>query len=230
MPLELFAIIAFILGASIGSFIAARTYRITHNLPLDSFGRSYCPSCKKHLRARDLVPMLSFLIKKGRCSFCHKPFSSFYFWVEFLLGLFFLWCTYWILGPIIETVPTFNQYIELLFLWTMGGMFLYITLIDIALLEFPVIGLSLLSILLVILSGLTNIPNSLQDSLLGGVILVAFFMAVRMIGRWVYKKEVMGEGDLYLAGLIGLATGLTGSIISLYIAAISSTASKRQPP
>ena len=62
------------LGACIGSFLTLATYR----LPLDEkigMTRSRCPSCKRTLTARDLVPVLSWIFSKGRCRTCHTKVS-----------------------------------------------------------------------------------------------------------------------------------------------------------
>ena len=87
--MEIFLIISiFVLGAIIGSFLNVTIYR--HNTGRGFGGRSACMSCAKVLRPRELIPILSFLIQKGRCSNCKSRISVIYPLVEFLTGLVFV--------------------------------------------------------------------------------------------------------------------------------------------
>ena len=80
----------FIFGLIVGSFLNAVIYRLEEK---ESFlkGRSYCPRCKHVLNWKDLIPVLSFLILRGRCRYCGKKISFQYPLVELATGfLFFL--------------------------------------------------------------------------------------------------------------------------------------------
>ncbi len=78
----------FILGLCAGSFLNCVIYRLEKGKKMTA--RSYCPKCKKQLKWRDLVPVLSFLILKGKCRSCKKPISWQYPAVELATGLIFL--------------------------------------------------------------------------------------------------------------------------------------------
>lgn len=92
-----FCFVAFLLGISIGSFLNVLIYRLPLGLN-PAKGRSFCPRCNTNLRARDLVPLFSYLFLKGRCRYCHEPISIRYFIVELLTGLVFT-LTVYLFGP-----------------------------------------------------------------------------------------------------------------------------------
>ncbi|MEK7121030.1 MAG: prepilin peptidase [Patescibacteria group bacterium] len=77
-----------LLGFVIGSFINALSFRYDSGKSI--LTRSVCFSCGKEIYKRDLVPVLSFLLLKGRCRFCHSKISFQYPFVEVLSGLVFL--------------------------------------------------------------------------------------------------------------------------------------------
>ncbi len=83
------ALAVFLFGLVIGSFLNVCIYRLPRRESV-VFPRSHCPSCGKELAARDLVPILSYLWKRGRCRFCGGRISLQYPLVEVLTGLAFL--------------------------------------------------------------------------------------------------------------------------------------------
>jgi prepilin signal peptidase PulO-like enzyme (type II secretory pathway) len=78
-------IVGFIIGICLGSFTKVIADRSLTNKSF--WGRSYCVSCKRNLAWYDLFPIFSYLIFRGKCSHCHKKFSSEYLLVEVLMGL-----------------------------------------------------------------------------------------------------------------------------------------------
>lgn len=87
-----------VFGAVIGSFIGCALYRVPRGLSLRQPKHSYCPSCNTRLTALDLVPVLSWLLSRGRCRHCGTPMSTHYVLVEtatILSGLL----AYALLGP-----------------------------------------------------------------------------------------------------------------------------------
>jgi prepilin signal peptidase PulO-like enzyme (type II secretory pathway) len=78
-------LLGFIIGICLGSFTKVIADRSLTNKSF--WGRSYCESCKHKLTWYDLFPVVSYLIFKGKCSHCHKKFSSEYLLFEILMGL-----------------------------------------------------------------------------------------------------------------------------------------------
>jgi leader peptidase (prepilin peptidase)/N-methyltransferase len=79
---------AFILGASIGSFVNVAVARLPVEKSLLWPG-SRCSRCQQPVRWFDNLPLISYLLLRGRCRSCGGSFSSRYFWIELLTGLGF---------------------------------------------------------------------------------------------------------------------------------------------
>ena len=75
------------IGASIGSFLNVCIYRIPIGLGVAQPKRSFCPSCRTQIRAFDNIPVISWLLLRGRCRSCHAPIPVWYFLVELFAGI-----------------------------------------------------------------------------------------------------------------------------------------------
>lgn len=79
----------FILGSCLGSFCNVLIHRSTSENPKDQsiLGRSRCPHCGYFINPKDLIPLISFLILRGRCRSCGHTLTGRYWIVELILGL-----------------------------------------------------------------------------------------------------------------------------------------------
>ena len=82
-------IVHFIIGAIIGSFLNVVSVRTVNNQQFYK-GRSECTKCNKTIRWQDNIPMLSFVLLKGRCRHCKAKISYLYPIVELLTGIVFV--------------------------------------------------------------------------------------------------------------------------------------------
>lgn len=98
-----------IFGLVIGSFLNVVIYRTEKNLTFK--GRSFCPKCKKQLLWYDNIPLLSFLLLKGKCRFCQKKISLKYPLLEFICGLFFLLIAYFVFNNFLNNF--FNHFFSI---------------------------------------------------------------------------------------------------------------------
>lgn len=86
----LFAVVAFVLGAVIGSFLNVSIYRLPRDLSVNKPRRSFCPACHAPIPWQQNVPLLSWLLLRGRCAQCGAKIAFRYFGVELLTALLFL--------------------------------------------------------------------------------------------------------------------------------------------
>ena len=119
----LFGIFAFVLGAAVGSFLNVCIYRLPRELSVNEPRRSFCPACKKTIPWHQNLPLISWVILRGRCANCGSKIAFRYFAVELLTALLFLaiwqgfsWpmaVTYWIFVSflIVGTFVDFEHFI-----------------------------------------------------------------------------------------------------------------------
>ena len=125
----IFAAFAFFLGASIGSFLNVCIYRMPLDMSVNEPKRSFCPSCKYPIPLYHNIPLVTWLILRGRCANCKGRISFRYFGVELLTALLFLgiWLKLWAWGrpgwpdqPWVLALPY----------WIMASLFVVATFID----------------------------------------------------------------------------------------------------
>lgn len=90
----------FIIGSLFGSFFSLATYRIPRHQDIIAT-RSYCPNCKHKLNFFDLIPVISYIIRGGKCKYCHDKISLRYFLLEVINGTLFV-ILYFIFGYTLE--------------------------------------------------------------------------------------------------------------------------------
>jgi leader peptidase (prepilin peptidase)/N-methyltransferase len=93
MALVYFLVLAFLIGAAVGSFLNVCIARLPYEKSL-LWPSSRCGSCLQPIRLRDNVPILSYLLLRGRCRTCQAPFSVGYFLVELFTALAFTGLAY----------------------------------------------------------------------------------------------------------------------------------------
>lgn len=189
----LLVVFAALLGLAIGSFLNVVIYRVPAGLSVVS-PPSRCPSCEHEIRNRHNIPVVGWLVLRGRCYDCHAPISPRYPLVEAATGGLFAAVTGVLLHRGLgEAVPAF------LYLTAIG---VALAMIDfdtkrlpnaIVLPSYPV-----LAALLVLASALSHDWWALARAGIGGAALYAFFFAL----AFAYPAG-MGFGDVKLAGVLG---------------------------
>ncbi len=86
----LFGAFAFVLGAAVGSFLNVCIYRWPVDLSINRPRRSFCPNCKQPIPWHQNLPLISWLVLRGRCANCGAKISFRYFAVELVTALLFL--------------------------------------------------------------------------------------------------------------------------------------------
>ena len=113
------------LGAIFGSFINLVVWRLPIGQSIVK-PRSYCPKCKHKINWRENIPLISWILLKGKCKFCCEPIPFRYFFVEVLSIILFL-CSIYSNPTSFESVP---DSILLVFGWILIVTLLTISIID----------------------------------------------------------------------------------------------------
>lgn len=103
MTVWLWALVAFIYGIAIGSFLNVVIWRLPRGLTVSAPTWSFCPRCEHRLGALDMVPVFSFLALRARCRYCRAPISWRYPGIELLTGALFA-LVGWRFGGLAEAV------------------------------------------------------------------------------------------------------------------------------
>lgn len=90
-------VFVFIFGACIGSFLNVCIYRLPKNESLIK-RNSHCMTCGEPIKRRDLIPIVSWCILRGKCRSCGAKISARYTIVETLNALLYLWVFYHLMG------------------------------------------------------------------------------------------------------------------------------------
>jgi leader peptidase (prepilin peptidase)/N-methyltransferase len=85
-----FSAFVFIFGAVVGSFLNVCIYRLPRDLSVNKPRRSFCPVCKKQIPSHQNLPLISWILLRGRCANCGSKIAFRYFGVELLTALLFL--------------------------------------------------------------------------------------------------------------------------------------------
>ena len=197
-------VLIFILGLIVGSFSNVCIYRIPRNESI-IYPASHCPKCRSKIKPVDNIPLLSFILLKGRCRNCKSKISIQYPIVELLTGLIYL-IIYLIYGLSIQSLI----YIIL------SSALVIIAFIDLNEQIVPDIislpGIVIGFILSFFVPYISFINSALGVVVGGGIILI-----IGLAGSVIFKKEAMGGGDVKLAAMIGAFLGWRYIIISLFL-------------
>jgi len=195
----------FILGSILGSFFNVVIYRVPRG---ESIVRpaSACPACGTRLHARDNIPVIGYLLLRGRCRYCSEPISARYPIVEFTAGLL----------PVLLFMR-FGATAPFFVFWPLSCVLLILSFIDLDLRILPdrvtlpgiVVGLIVAPLL-----GLLGFWESLIGVVVGGGALYL----IGILGELFLKKESMGGGDVKLAAMLGAFMGWKLILVALFVA------------
>ena len=212
-----FEIFFFVLGAIIGSFLNVCIYRMPRNESIVRPG-SRCPGCGTPIRFYDNIPIVSYLILRGKCRKCGQAISIRYAAVELLTAVLFA-VLFWLFGLSIELA------IALVF----ACLLIVISLIDLEFLIIPDI-LSLGGLGLGILLSFFRRPDFwIIDALLGVLLGGGILYAIAKLYELVRKAEGMGGGDIKLLAMIGAFCGWKGILFALVSGSVIGTVVEHPP-
>ena len=204
---ELGAIFAFILGAVVGSFLNVCIWRIPEGLSIVT-PASHCPDCGHPIRFYDNIPLISYLILRGRCRACGGRISLRYPFVEGLAALMALFL-FWKFGLTLKFLAAFI-FVSALIL---------ITFIDIDHQIIPDV-ISLPGIPICFLMAVFIMDLSFMDALLGLLIGGGSLYLVAVLYELATKREGMGGGDIKLLALMGAFLGWKSLLFILLVSSL----------
>lgn len=193
----------FIFGLIIGSFLNVLILRLPGNKSI--LGFSECPKCKKRIVWYDNIPLLSFLVLKGRCRGCKAAISFQYPLVELLTGILFLISLF-----IYRNAPVLLIYI--LFLISLLVTIAFIDLKHFVILDSLIIAGFIVS-LCYSLFNIRYWSTSFYDSFFGMLFFAGIFTFLFLIskGKWI------GFGDVKMALWLGFTFGLKDAVDIFYL-------------
>jgi len=210
-------IVTFIFGAVIGSFLNVCIYRIPRGLSI-IMPSSYCFSCRSPIRFYDNIPILSYILLRGRCRSCGNRISIKYPLIELLNSVLYI-TVLWRFGPYLS--------------WALLSYFLFLSsLIVIAFidLEFQIIPdrITLPGILLGIILGSTILFDpffrlnllGFKASLIGLLLGGGLFYLIAILGEALFKKEAMGGGDIKMMAMVGGFLGWKGVLLTTFLGSL----------
>ena len=199
-----------LLGLAIGSFLNVVVYRVPSGRSLTP--DSACPKCGTAIRRRDNIPVISWLMLRGRCRGCHEPISARYPLVEAGTAIAFLLVGFRF-GPAIfeaSTTPdAVAAWLTLVAFLVLTAMSIALALIDLDTKRLPdvlVVPALLTGILLLgVAALLRGDVGALISAGIGGAGLFVFYLILALA-----KPGGMGFGDVKLSAVLGLYLGFLG--------------------
>ncbi len=207
MPSWLTLPYAFVVGAVVGSFLNV----CIHRWPLGQSvvrPRSHCPGCGNPIAWYDNVPLLSWLVLRGRCRHCRERISLQYPLVELATALLWL-AAAWRFGVSVEALRMAA------FLTLLLGIALtdarHMVIPDQLSLGGVVIGLALAAL-----------PGGISPvaALLGAAVGYGFFWLVKVGAEKVFRKPALGVGDIHMMAMIGAFVGVPGALLTVLLGSL----------
>lgn len=180
----------------IGSFLGVLIQRLPEQRPV-GLARSRCDHCGHTLAARDLIPLLSFVLLRGRCRYCHEPIG----WLAPGVELAALAVAGWA----VLAVPPSDVWLACLLGWGLLAL-AWIDLRTMLLPDALTLPLLLIGLVLAALSGL----DVLLDHTVAAVLGFGVLFGIARGYRWLRGQDGMGLGDAKLFASLGAWTGLDG--------------------
>ncbi len=207
MPDSFVIAYSMVFGLAMGSFLNVCILRLPGGGSVLR-PRSRCPSCERPLRWYENIPLLSWLVLRGRCRNCRAPISVMYPLVELATAAI------WVAGFLYLDRP-WSALSAALF----GTLLLGIMLTDareyIIPDEFSLGGL----ILGLALSFAPGSPTPLM-SFAGAALAFALMYAVAVLGEWAFKKPALGGGDIKMMAMVGAFLGPLGALLTIFVGSL----------
>jgi leader peptidase (prepilin peptidase)/N-methyltransferase len=195
------AIVVFIFGAMIGSFLNVVIYRIPKGESI-VFPASKCQSCQTPLKWYHNIPVFSWIALGGKCGFCKEKISVQYPVVEFLTGIIFV-ALYFKLG-LVWYLPFIAASFAALFALVMID-FKYMAVPD---------NVNFAALIFALVQ-----PEFLMALLYASIAAGGLYL-IGLLSSLIAKRQAMGGADVIVAGTMGALLGFPNFFVALFLSAL----------
>lgn len=203
-----YLIVFFLLGTVFGSFFMVVGDRLPQGKSIVK-PRSHCDNCNHELTAIELIPIISYLIQKGKCKNCGIKLPITMLLFEVLSGVLFS-----------VNYLVFKLDLYLIMSLTFTSLILIILVSDLKYMiisdEVIVVTFIILFISKLIIYGIYPALYSLLQAIISFIIM----FLIKLLGDFLFKKESMGGGDIKLLFVFGFMLHVEGSLISIFLGSL----------
>jgi leader peptidase (prepilin peptidase)/N-methyltransferase len=203
-------IIVFVFGTVVGSFLNVCIYRLPRGYSIVR-PSSRCPTCQSPIKAYDNIPLISYILLRGRCRYCGARISLRYPLVEFLNGFLYA-VVFWRYG--LSPAGFF-------FMLYMSAL-IVITFVD---LDFQIIPdiITIPGSIIGLIVGIFVLPDSFNrssalgamQSILGLLLGFGLYLLIAVL-----SKGGMGGGDIKMMAMVGAVTGWKGVLLTTFLGSL----------
>ncbi len=223
----IFAVFIFVVGLCIGSFLNVVVLRAISEESI-VFPSSKCPKCQNPLKWYDNIPLISYILLKGKCRNCHEHISWQYPIVELSTAIMFLVSAIYCVVSVknIDTVSTLDIIAKIAVMWVVVSSAILMVVSDFkekcTFFSHNIIFIVSALIFAFIKNGIHFVfPHTdLIDALIGLVVGFAIIQALIGIFYLIIKKTTFGEADAYIAAGIGALLGWKYLLLSLLLSVV----------
>ena len=219
------AILFFILGVCFGSFTNVLIYRMPEDISVVKRAKSFCPKCGHEIKWYDNIPLISYLVLRGKCRNCKEKISIRYPLVELAGGVIFL-TTFLVFGDI--NIQSLVNASLLSIILIIAFAIAYIDEVSCLIPTSLCVTIFVISLVYFGYDLYLNIVNhtmleynSFYDKIVafGGVIIK--FMLIYVLAKFVFKREAMGLGDVILLASMAPILGSAKLFMTVLFASVS---------
>lgn len=201
----------FLLGISVGSFLNVVADRVPAGKSILR-PSSHCFSCGHTLATRDLFPIVSYLVLKGKCRYCGQSIPARFMLVELVSGLLF-----------VLALIVFGLSWQMLITAIYGSFLIILFITDLEQDVLPhliIYSGTAVALVFAALRPLTGTTPGIISALAGFAIGFGAFLLIWAVPR-LFKKKLINFGDAGMAGLIGASVGYPVILVAVYIAILA---------
>jgi len=210
--LHILAFFSFAMGACVASFLNVVIWRVPRGESIVS-PPSHCPKCNAAIKWYQNIPILAWLMLRGKCANCKAPISPRYILIEILGGCLFI-AAFWKFGLTWYTLA----------MWVWLALMIVGSMIDFdhkLLPDFVTVGGMILGVAVAAIDALLG--KSFVPLMWSGAGLVFGFgllWLIRFFGSKAFKREAMGLGDVFLMGAVGAIFGPIAVLMTLILSSV----------